>query len=217
VPLPTAGEVNRPAGLHRQRGYAGHLIAIRDAAVTDAHASIGHALNEESPIVFAVSRSIRGCVLTDLGAFSSVSRCEWPPPKRFDIGQSVPTISSDRYRQSNPPRPEQELLLQLLRSCVQFVAGRGLHVFSSCLNLLHFGFIFIGEVIADHAQGILGRQTPAQRSMRVRVRGKLIGEPRLTDGFADGVVQVCKGTSMAAAHVAIPLYREDIRRQFHRM
>jgi hypothetical protein len=33
VSLPIAGEVNRLATLHRQRGNAAHLIPIRDAAV----------------------------------------------------------------------------------------------------------------------------------------------------------------------------------------
>ena len=31
--LPITSEVYRLAALHRERGYAGHLIAIRDAAV----------------------------------------------------------------------------------------------------------------------------------------------------------------------------------------
>jgi ABC transporter substrate binding protein len=33
MPLPVAGEVHRLSALHRQSGYATHLIAIRDAAV----------------------------------------------------------------------------------------------------------------------------------------------------------------------------------------
>jgi hypothetical protein len=33
MPLPVAGEVHALAALHRQRGHAVHLIAIRDAAV----------------------------------------------------------------------------------------------------------------------------------------------------------------------------------------
>src|SRR4030088_1483206 len=37
MPLPIAGEVNRLTALHRQRGYAAHLIAVRDAAVTLPH------------------------------------------------------------------------------------------------------------------------------------------------------------------------------------
>jgi hypothetical protein len=36
MPLPVAGEVDRLAALERQRRYAVHLIAIRDAAVTRA-------------------------------------------------------------------------------------------------------------------------------------------------------------------------------------
>jgi hypothetical protein len=33
MPLPVVGEIHQLAALHCQRGYAAHLIAIRDAAV----------------------------------------------------------------------------------------------------------------------------------------------------------------------------------------
>jgi hypothetical protein len=33
VPLPISREINRLTALHRQRGYAAHLIAIENAAV----------------------------------------------------------------------------------------------------------------------------------------------------------------------------------------
>jgi hypothetical protein len=37
VPLPVAGKIDALAALHRQRRYAVHLIAIRDAPLSSRH------------------------------------------------------------------------------------------------------------------------------------------------------------------------------------
>jgi hypothetical protein len=49
--------------------------------------------------------------------------------------------------------------------------------------------------------------------MRVGVRAIFVGEPRLTDGFADPVVQGCKRALGAAAHVEVRLYRDLLKRE----